>query len=67
MVGIHRGSNGARPPHAIVEDPTTGRTVQEGAIEVEIPMQHPYAVVGKEELEDQHLMQRRPTTQHLNC
>jgi len=43
---LHQGVYGARElsehPHAIVEDPTARRNVQEGATEVELPMQHPH-------------------------
>ncbi|KAK3822725.1 MAG: hypothetical protein J3Q66DRAFT_385278, partial [Benniella sp.] len=52
---LHLGSTGARPlselsehPHAIVEDPTMNRNVQEGAVEVLIALQHPHTVMGKE-------------------
>ncbi|KAF9364344.1 hypothetical protein BGX34_001830 [Mortierella sp. NVP85] len=47
---MHQGSLGTRPlsehPHAIVEDPTTRRNVQEGALEAQILSQHPHAIVG---------------------
>jgi len=43
------GSVGRRPlpknPHAIMEDPTTERGVQEGAVEVSTTPQQPHAVV----------------------
>ncbi|KAK3829090.1 MAG: hypothetical protein J3Q66DRAFT_324325 [Benniella sp.] len=49
---LHQGSLGARElsehPHAIVEDPTLKRNVQEGAFGVQILSQHPHAMVGDE-------------------
>jgi hypothetical protein len=46
---LHKKSNGARPlsgdPHALSIDPTTRRSVQEGAVEVEFLVQHPHSLV----------------------
>jgi len=46
---LYRGPNGVRPPpehpHAIVEDPEK-RNVQEGAVELQSPAQHPHAMPG---------------------
>jgi len=45
---LYRGANGARPPpehpHAVMEDPEK-RHVQEGAVELQIPAQHPHTMV----------------------
>ncbi|KAK3809158.1 MAG: hypothetical protein J3Q66DRAFT_353106, partial [Benniella sp.] len=54
LVGrLHEGVFGANQvseqPHAIVEDPTTKRNVQEGALEVQIPPQYPHTMVGRQE------------------
>ncbi|KAF9362441.1 hypothetical protein BGX34_006170, partial [Mortierella sp. NVP85] len=54
LVGrVQQGFLGSRPipenPHTIVEDLTTRRNVQEGTtFEVELPSQHPHAVLEKE-------------------
>jgi len=61
---LHQGPFGSRPlsehPHAIVVDSAAKRNIQEGALEVQLPQQHPHAMVkqevptmydGKEELE----------------
>ncbi|KAK3816564.1 MAG: hypothetical protein J3Q66DRAFT_432265 [Benniella sp.] len=59
LVGrLHEGVFGANQvsehPHAIVEDPTAKRNLQEGAHEIQIPPQHPHTMVGRQEpLEDQ--------------
>ncbi|KAK3816554.1 MAG: hypothetical protein J3Q66DRAFT_432235 [Benniella sp.] len=36
-------------PHAIVEDPTSKRCVQEGALAIEMPPQHPHTTVNQHE------------------
>ncbi|KAK3809523.1 MAG: hypothetical protein J3Q66DRAFT_405509 [Benniella sp.] len=45
-------SYGARPlsgdPHAVLIDPTSGRSVQEGAVQVEFPIQHPHTMVEQD-------------------
>jgi hypothetical protein len=49
---LHQGTFGARElsehPHAILEDPTSKRNVQEGAFGVQVLSQHPHAMVGDE-------------------
>ncbi|KAK3816563.1 MAG: hypothetical protein J3Q66DRAFT_199785 [Benniella sp.] len=55
LVGrLHQGVFGAKQvsehPHAIVEDPTMKRNIQEGALEIQIPPQHPHTMVGRQEL-----------------
>jgi hypothetical protein len=49
---LHQGTFGARElsehPHAILEDPTSKRNVQEGAFGVQLLSQHPHAMVGDE-------------------
>ncbi|KAK3805934.1 MAG: hypothetical protein J3Q66DRAFT_375669 [Benniella sp.] len=51
---LRLGSVGRRPlpenPHAVIEDPTTKRGVQEGAIEVPTTPQQPHAVVEEMEV-----------------
>ncbi|KAK3816557.1 MAG: hypothetical protein J3Q66DRAFT_440953 [Benniella sp.] len=54
LVGrLHEGVFGANQvsehPHAIVEDPTAKRNLQEGAHEIQIPPQHPHTMVGRQE------------------
>ncbi|KAK3816559.1 MAG: hypothetical protein J3Q66DRAFT_432259 [Benniella sp.] len=54
LVGrLHQGVFGAKQvsehPHAIVEDPTMKRNIQEGALEIQIPPQHPHTMVGRQE------------------
>jgi len=49
---LHQGAFGAElvseHPHAIVEDPTMIRGVQEGAQAIQIPPQHPHIMVDKQ-------------------
>ncbi|KAK3816560.1 MAG: hypothetical protein J3Q66DRAFT_388692 [Benniella sp.] len=51
---LHQGAFGAdllsEHPHAIVEDPTMIRGVQEGAHAIQISPQHPHIMVDKQEL-----------------
>ncbi|KAK3809144.1 MAG: hypothetical protein J3Q66DRAFT_353066 [Benniella sp.] len=54
LVGrLHEGVFGANQvpehPHAIVEDPTAKRNLQEGAHEIQILPQHPHTMVGRQE------------------
>ncbi|KAK3809525.1 MAG: hypothetical protein J3Q66DRAFT_373771 [Benniella sp.] len=45
---LHQRSNGARPlsgdPHALLSDPTTSRSVQEGAVDVAFLVRHPHSL-----------------------
>ncbi|KAK3809524.1 MAG: hypothetical protein J3Q66DRAFT_373770 [Benniella sp.] len=49
---LHQGSHGTRPlsgnPHVVLIDPTTRRSVQEGALDVQLPMQHPHTIAGQD-------------------
>jgi len=49
---LHQESYRARTlsgdPHAVITDPTTSRSVQEGAVEVKFPMQHPHTMVEQD-------------------
>ncbi|KAK3809156.1 MAG: hypothetical protein J3Q66DRAFT_373447 [Benniella sp.] len=51
---LHQGAFGAdlvsEHPHAIVEDPTMKRGVQEGALAIQTPPQHPHIMVDKQGL-----------------
>ncbi|KAK3816562.1 MAG: hypothetical protein J3Q66DRAFT_342831 [Benniella sp.] len=63
LVGrLHQGVFGAKQvsehPHAIVEDPTMKRNIQEGALEIQLPPQHPHTMVGRQELAFQTNPQR---------
>jgi hypothetical protein len=62
---LHQGAFGAElvseHPHAIVEDPTMQRGVQEGALAIQIPPQHPHIMVDKQE----HAFQLPPQHPHI--
>jgi len=49
---LYQGSHGARPlsgdPHAVLIDPTTRRSVQEGIVDVQLPTQSPHTMLGKD-------------------